>query len=209
MTRSMFPLFESVCVARRAIQNAYFHEARFLRSFREHFGRNPAFTLWEGVDLSAAEFHLTYKLRILYSEEGTHCELLEYQNSLPRTLRLVYDNAISYPLKYRDRKALTRLAALKSGADDVLVVKNGAITDSSYCNILFWDGIGITTPIKPLLKGTCRARLLQEKKIAETTIRPEDLPGYRGFQLINAMNNLDHGRWLPIENILPSEPGLQ
>ncbi len=197
----MYPLFESVCVAGGAVRHGRYHEQRFEASYRKFFGRKPGFSLWEGLSLEGADPSLTYKLRIRYNASGTRWELAEYRSRLPETLRLVWDDTVEYALKYSDRQALDRLAAQRDGADDVLIIREGLVTDSSYCNILFWDGREVTTPKRPLLEGTCRARLLAEKRIAEADIPADRLDRYLAFQLVNALNDFDPGRWKPLENI--------
>lgn len=199
----MYPLFESVCVTGGAVQHGRYHEARFAASYRELFGKKPGFSLWEGLSLQGANPAQTYKLRIRYNQDGTLWELVEYRSRLPETLRLVRDDTVDYTLKYSDRRALDRLAARAGGAGDVLIVRQGLVTDSTYCNILFWDGREVATPRSPLLRGTCRARLLAENRIGEANIPAEGLHRYRAFQLVNALNDFDPGRWLPIENIRP------
>ena len=204
----MYPLFESVCVAGAAVQHGAYHEARFRASYEKLYEKNPGFSLWEGISLQGADPSLTYKLRIRYRETGTDWELAEYRSRLPETLRLVCDDSVSYSLKYSDRQALERLVAQRDGADDVLIVREGLVTDSSYCNILFWDGRIVTTPKRPLLEGTCRARLIRENHICEADVPAEGLHAYRGFQLVNALNDFDPGRWRPMEHILPQGASL-
>ena len=70
-------------------------------------------------------------------------------------------------------------------------MKNGLITDTSYANIVFWDGQNWLTPSTPLLAGTKRARLLHESKIKEAEIRVDDLIKYEKARIINALNDLD------------------
>jgi 4-amino-4-deoxychorismate lyase len=89
---------------------------------------------------------------------------------------------------------------LKGNYDDILIVKNAYITDSSYANILFYDGGKWFTPHMPLLAGTCRARLLKESKICEMKIKIDDIKKFESFCLINALNEGMESP-LPIENI--------
>ena len=71
---------------------------------------------------------------------------------------------MNYDLKYFDRKIFDDLKK-NIKADDILIIKNGFITDTSIANILFFDGKKWITPKKPLLKGTVRERLLRMKLI--------------------------------------------
>jgi 4-amino-4-deoxychorismate lyase len=75
----------------------------------------------------------------------------------------------------------------KGLADDVLIVKNGWITDTSFANILFFDGKRWLTPEKPLLKGTQRENLLRQGLIFQANISPASLPDFSKARLINAM----------------------
>ena len=118
-------------------------------------------------------------------------------------LKLVQGDHLSYSLKYTDRHSLEALSLQKGACDDILIIKNGKITDTSYANIILFDGENWVTPDEPLLAGTCRQRLLDGKKIIEKSIRVEDLSGYTSFKLINAMLDFDSQPALETANIVP------
>jgi 4-amino-4-deoxychorismate lyase len=99
----------------------------------------------------------------------------------------VTDDDIDYRFKYADRRRLQSLFARRGDCDDVLIVRNGLLTDTSYCNIVLYDGQDWWTPDTPLLPGTARQRLLDEGLIRERRIRVEDLPRFEHIRLINAM----------------------
>lgn len=132
-----------------------------------------------------------YRCRIVYDETSIDITFIPYQKRVIRTLQLVQADDLDYALKYADRRDLDRLFAQKSDADDILIVKNGLITDTSIANIAFFDGTKWLTPANPLLKGTTRARLLDEKKIFESDISISDLEKFTGFALMNAMIGFD------------------
>ncbi|MGB3144100.1 MAG: aminotransferase class IV, partial [Maribacter sp.] len=96
---------------------------------------------------------------------------------------------------------LNALHQQRNDFDDVLIVKNGLITDACYANILFKIGEELITPKKPLLHGTCRARLLATQTIKEKDIHFTKIAEFDYFQLINAMNDYDSQRWIPVDNI--------
>lgn len=55
-----------------------------------------------------------------------------------RSLRLVAaDDELDYHLKYADRSALARLLQRRDDCDEILIVRDGAITDTSYSNVAF------------------------------------------------------------------------
>ena len=132
-----------------------------------------------------------YRCRIIYDEKSINIQYLPYQKRVVQTLQLIQADALDYTLKYADREELDKLFAQKGSADDILVVQNGLITDTSIANIALFDGTRWLTPREPLLKGTTRARLLKEKKIFESDINLKDLDQYTGFALMNAMIDFD------------------
>ncbi|SIR09952.1 aminotransferase class IV [Maribacter ulvicola] len=197
----MYPLFESVCIENSQIKNADYHEARFRRSYMRQYKTHPTYSLFDGILLTNLEHDLKYKLRIGYKQNGTRFSFSEYENNIPTSLQLLSDDTISYPVKRNNRKKLNQLFKQRGNLHDVLIVKNGLITDASYSNILFSDGRQIVTPSTPLLEGTCRARLLDENKVTEKRIAAADLSNFESFQLINALNDFDANRWVPVSNI--------
>ncbi|WP_396633523.1 aminotransferase class IV [Maribacter sp. R86514] len=197
----MYPLFESVCIENSQIKNADYHEARFRRSYMQLYKTHSTYSLFDGIHLTNLDPNLKYKLRIGYKQHGTRFSFSSYENSIPSSLKLVSDDTISYHVKRNNRKKLNNLYKLKEDFDDVLIIKNGLVTDTSYANILFTDGKQIVTPATPLLEGTCRARLLDHNKISEKRILEAEIQNFESFQLINALNDFDENRWIPIKNI--------
>jgi 4-amino-4-deoxychorismate lyase len=86
--------------------------------------------------------------------------------------------------------------------DDILIVKNGYITDASFASVVFHDGAKWITPSTPLLAGTTTARLLECHAIIAGEIRKGDLRHFKKAALINAMIDLEDASLLGIENIV-------
>ena len=86
----------------------------------------------------------------------------------------------------------------------MIFVKNGLVTDSSYANLVFFDGTEWVTPTTFLLNGTCRQRLLSERKIKERIIHATDIPSFTHIGLINAMIDLGE-LCLPLNRIFIDE----
>ena len=106
-------------------------------------------------------------------------------------MKLIYDDDISYKYKSTNRDKINELFVKKGKCDDILIIKGGFITDTSIANIaLYKDGIWYT-PSNPLLKGTTRERLLDEKKIIQKTIKIQNLKEYSKIALMNAMIDFD------------------
>jgi len=90
----------------------------------------------------------------------------------------------------------------KSHSDEVIIVKNNQITDTSYSNLLFLKNKIWFTPKSYLLNGVMRQNLLQSKKIKETEITLDNIKEFTHFQLINALNDFDDMFIYPIEKII-------
>ena len=129
-------------------------------------------------------------------------QVLPYRERPISTLKLVVDDSIDYRYKYADRGSLENLLLLKGDCDDILIVKNGCISDTSFTNIVFQAADGSwVTPDTPLLRGTMLQFLLKEGKISEKRIMLENLAEYTKARLINCMLDLDSSPSIPIKSI--------
>jgi len=139
-----------------------------------------------------------YRCRVVYDENGYEVSYHEYIKRSIKRLKLVYDDAIEYSKKYLDRSSLETLYKQKLECDDVLIVKNGLITDTTIANVAFKCANQWITPKKPLLQGTTRARLIESKALIEKDIRVDELSSFSEVALMNAMINFDI---IPLKNI--------
>ncbi len=128
------------------------------------------------------------KCRLVYDKTGIVS--VSYEKYALRTiskLKTVYDDAITYDFKSTDRDAINRLYEMKGDADEIIIVKNGMVTDTSYSNIVFSkDGV-LYTPSTFLLNGTRRHSLLENNTIKEIDIKVEDINNFDSLMIINAM----------------------
>ena len=169
------------------------HDERMNRTRRELFGSTGPLSLERILAETVADGVCprgTVKGRIEYDRRIRKVEFLPYRRPAIRSLALVRDDAIDYRYKFCDRSLLDALKASEPQADDVLIVRRGLLTDSSFCNIalLREDGRWVT-PAEPLLEGTMRRRLLDRGVLHPDTIRADDLRKFRRIALFNALND--------------------
>jgi 4-amino-4-deoxychorismate lyase len=126
-----------------------------------------------------------YKCRVIYSNTIEDIQYSSYRDRQFKTFQPVIANDINYQFKYLNRQALNQLKS--ETADDILIIKNGFVTDTSIANVAFYDQDKWITPTIPLLQGTTRARLLKEKKIIAAPIRLEDLKNFSKMAVMNAL----------------------
>lgn len=169
--------------------NLPYHQARMERTIR-HFFPNLALNAMPSLQnlITPNENMSLVKARVVYGADGV--ELIEYApySMRPiRSLQVVYDDTISYSYKSCDRSQLNALAAKKGDCDEIIIVKNNLVTDTSFTNLAISDGNCWLTPRQPLLLGTKRASLLNQGLIKEADITAYDLKRAERVRLFNAM----------------------
>lgn len=194
-------LFESICVLNGRVLNPKWHELRYHSAYSKLFGESPKKSLLAGLQIPIEFQAGKVKLKIIYGQNQKEFSFQHYKTQKIETLKIVHHDELDYSRKYNDRRTLNKLFSFKENCDDVLIVKNSEVTDTSYGNVIFFDGKNWITPKNPLLKGTCRARLISDGKVSEQVIRVEDLKSLKGVKVINAMRDLEQ-KMIPIENII-------
>lgn len=183
-------LIESVKIDDGTIINPSYHSNRMNTSRRDLFGISDNLDVRDIISVPATCMCGIYKCRVVYSDRIIEVKFEKYSRRNIHSLKLVYDDAIDYSYKYEDKKCLLSLRECRGQCDDILIIKNNRITDTSYSNIVFFDGQKWITPASPLLKGTKRAHLLATGLISEDEITISDIRLFRDAALINAMLEL-------------------
>jgi len=200
----MCRLIESICVIDGKIRNPDYHQKRMDDSVLGYFGIRNKLKLSDLISEIRFPTEGKYKLRILYSIKIESIQLIRYFPKNIRSFRLVSDDQISYSYKKEDRSDFEKLMS-KTDADEIIIVRNGLITDTSFSNLIFFDGQKWLTPAQPLLKGTMRSFLIDSNEIWEAEISADDLGEFKGFKLINSMLSPDETDSFDISSIRGSE----
>lgn len=172
------------------------HRARMNRTAMHHFGRPVELPLTPEMIPPDCRTGLV-KCRVVYGRQVESIEFSPYVFRTIRSVAVVHDDGIEYAYKSTDRSRLNRLLE-RSGCDEVVIVKNGWVTDASSANLVLEDGSGLYTPSTCLLAGTKRAALLQNGVVREREVRESDLKQATKIHLINAMIDLKDGILLPV-----------
>lgn len=177
------------------------HQKRVNQTFA-HFGEEGSIDLAKIFKNLEHDEDGLYKLRIVYDlDKKFTTQLIPYAIPEIENFQLVENNSYDYSFKFEDRKEFEHMKT-KAKTEEIIVVKNNHITDTSYTNILFLKGKEWFTPTTYLLNGVMRQHLLHEKKIKETEITLQNIKEFSHFQLINAMNDFDDMFIYPIERIV-------
>jgi 4-amino-4-deoxychorismate lyase len=218
----MYRFIETVRIKDCQINNLKYHIDRFERT------RKKFFTCYAPIDLKEIILHeieknrlelnrepeacrsikenpegirKTFKCRIVYSENIESVEILPYTVKKISSLKTVICNDIDYSVKSADRDRINYLFSMKGECDDILIIRKGLVTDTSFANVLFSDSDKLYTPAAPLLKGTMREKLIDENKVSVINIKIDDIKSFQYITLINAM--MDPGQIkIPVDNIV-------
>ncbi|KGQ57608.1 hypothetical protein IO45_10895 [Gallibacterium anatis] len=191
-----FPLFETLCIENGQVQNLALHQQRYENSLREFYAGQPykifslAKILQKNTALWANLQSPIIRCRIDYNATQYHLQCFPYQRKTYQRFQPVICDDIDYHLKYSDRAIFNELLKQKGDCDEIIIVKQGKITDCTIGNLILRQGSQWFTPNSPLLIGTQRSKLLQERKIIEREILLSDLPLYQEIRLINALNSI-------------------
>lgn len=132
------------------------------------------------------------KCKVLYDHYGVlDVEYTPYIKRIIKSFKLMYDDTIEYKSKSLNRDAIDHLFEQRGSADEIIIVKNGYITDTSIANIAIFDGISWLTPKIPLLRGTMQEQLLDNKELIQANISVEMLKNAKKIALLNAMMGMN------------------
>ena len=125
-----------------------------------------------------------YRVRVIYSINGIeNIEIFPIRKREFKKFKIVYSD-IDYSFKYENRDKLNSLKV--DGYDEVIIVKNGLITDTTISNLAFFNRQW-HTPKTPLLKGSKREELINKGFLIPKDIKVENLKNYQKFAMINAI----------------------
>ena len=196
----MSQFIESIKVENQEAFLLDFHQKRVNETF-SHFGKEGSIDVEKIFKNLGLDEDGLFKLRIVYDlEKNFRTQLIPYAIPEIHHFQLVENNNFDYSFKFEDRKEFDKMKA-KSKAEEIIIVKNNHITDTSFSNLLFRKGKDWFTPKTFLLNGVMRQNLLKNKKIKETEITLQNIKEFSYFQIINAMNDFDETFIYPIEKI--------
>lgn len=193
-------LFETIKVKEGNFYNLQYHSERMNTSRKLLLGSENYIDLKALLALPTECSPGIFKCRISYDHYIHKIEFEKYKSRKIKTLQLITADNIDYSYKFSDRLVFEKLK-MHSDADEILIIKKGKITDTSFSNIVFFDGKIWYTPDSPLLNGTRRQGLLDKNSIHEKKICPDDLKKFRKAKLINAMLDIKDSPEIEMKNI--------
>ena len=169
-----------------------YHQARFDKTRRDFFLDIKDIVLRKAikVPLEMSRENVV-KCRVIYGKEIEHIEFIKYIPASIKSLKLIHDD-ISYAYKFLDRSLFENHLNDKGSFDDILIIRNGLVTDTSFSNVIFRRETGDwITPQSTLLEGVKRQYLLDNKLIRMEKITVRDIHTFKAIKLINAMLDIE------------------
>ena len=171
--------FETIKCEDEEIFNLEYHQKRVAR------------TIGKNINLGEYIYPPSNKLlkcKVIYNkDEIIDVSYMLYKPREIKSFKIVLDDNIKYKYKALNRENIDKLYAQRESCDEIIIIKNGLVTDTSIANIaILQKGVWIT-PKKPLLQGTTRDRLIEENYIKEVNISLSELLNCKKIALMNAM----------------------
>lgn len=197
----MYQFFETIKIVDGEVKNLDYHQRRVDESYLFSYKTINNYILKNLINVPEEYKSGVVKCRFEYDTDKYNLTFSKYSLIPINSLKLVYCDNIKYNYKYYDRSKIDNLFKQRQDCDDILIVKNNKITDSTFCNIILFDGIKWITPDSPLLNGTCRRRLLEQGRIEAKPVFVNEIFNYKALILINAMRGEDFLNSISITSI--------
>lgn len=175
--------FETIKCEDYEVFNLEYHEKRVAKTVALNLN------LQEYIYASSKDL---LRCKVIYDENTVlSVEFFPYKKREIKSFKIVFDDNIDYSKKYLDRCSIDSLYEKRGSCDEVIIIKNGLVRDTSIANIAIFDGDNWLTPKVPLLEGTTRARLLKQGELIEKDIDLNMLKSCKKLALMNAMIGFD------------------
>ena len=176
-------LLETIKIEDGVVFNLDYHQKRCTQSRKKLYACDDELLLKTYIQAPPKGL---YRCRIIYAEKIQSVEYIPYVPKEIHTLKII-STTLDYPYKYARRESLNRLLSEHKDVDDVILEKEGYLTDTTIANIAFYDKGIWYTPLTPLLHGTMRQKLIDEGFLKTRNIQKKDLGQYTQVALMNAM----------------------
>ena len=176
--------FETIRLQDGVIHNIKYHNHRLNQTRKALYNATAKIDILN--HLSNLPAHGLHKIKITYSDTIMDISIQPYK---PKQITdfLCINTDIDYSYKYTNRDELNDLTKNLKPNQEIIIIKDNLITDTSIANIALYIDNQWFTPATPLLAGTTRARLLNQGQIKTAHLYTKDLGKADSIALMNAM----------------------
>ena len=185
--------FETIKIVDGEIFNIEYHQKRYERTISYHNGMVHNLKKYINPPKDGL-----YRAKIIYDKNSIlDINYFSYEKREIKSFKLV-EIDFDYDFKYLDRVNIDNAFAKRLDCDEIIMIKDNLLTDTSIANIAFFNGKEWVTPKKPLLNGTTSKRYIKKAILKPKEIKKEDLNSFTKIALLNAMVDFDI---IPIKKI--------
>jgi len=199
----MKQFIETICILDGKPIHLMWHQRRVdstLAHFYPH--HHHSWRLEECIQVPSELCESPSKCRILYDAHHFEIHYEPFTKKTISSLKIVEASPeIEYSYKYADRSVLEDLFGKKDEADDILISREGWVTDTSIANIAFMANGRWYTPSLPLLAGTTWKRLVSERILIPKPINLKEILNFECFKVYNALHDFETAAQWPVSNI--------
>ncbi len=199
----MKQFLETICIRDGVPQHLEWHQRR-VDATMLHFcpGHRHSWFLADCFDVPSEFQSGVTRCRVLYDAHLLSIHYFPYTPRIIETLKIVEaPPGFDYRYKYADRTVLEVLYDQRGDADDILLTREGWVTDTSVANIAFKKNGRWYTPSIPLLAGTTWKRLVTSGILITCPIHFSHLLRFETFKVFNAMNDWEECNVMSTHNI--------
>lgn len=143
------------------------------------------------------------RVRVLYDENGLDIEASPLMIQYPTTFRCVdVDHNFDYSYKFADRQVLNEAFLKRNGKEDVILIRDGWVTDTSKANLAFRKNDKWYTPYFPLLAGTTWKKLVSEQSLLPRPIHVDHIALFDVVRTFNALHAFEAAPEIPVDQII-------
>jgi 4-amino-4-deoxychorismate lyase len=128
------------------------------------------------------------KCKVVYDQSGVlEVSFDKYTKKDIKIFKLVYNDKIIYDKKNINRFEINNLLLKKEKSDEIIIIQNNLVTDTSIANIAIFFNDEWITPNQPLLQGITKNRLIEKGKLKPKDITVKMLKKCTKIATLNAM----------------------
>jgi 4-amino-4-deoxychorismate lyase len=166
-----------------------YHQERLNRTRKEVFGLSDTINLNDFL-INPPIDDSVYRCRVSYDEYILSVDFFEYQLTTHKSVKIF--DAGNYDYAYKsEHRAFLNDALTDSGADDVLFIREGKPTDSTYANLALFKNGNWYTPDTYLLNGVKRQFLIKQGLLKPMEISIKELDTFEKISFINALRDFE------------------
>lgn len=190
-----FPFLETIRIDHGVVQLLDAHQRRLSHVFSFHYPNIEPHDLsalaWDDIPSDGI-----YKCRILYNSSQLHRQFIPYEKKSINSV-VFEEGVVNYPFKYSFRLPWNIWADHAQDSQEVIVVSDGLIRESTYANVAFQIDGQWLTPTEPIFHGVMREYLIAQKTITPSKLSISDVMRSDSVRLFNAMMPWDDCVELP------------